>query len=153
MLSAMLSTVLLSFRRVVRSAAAIAAIFPALTIIATASLVDAQPASVARGKYIVNNVAMCPTCHSPAAVRSEEPRVLVGGPVPFRPTVPTDDWAEMAPRLAGSPPGTNEEIVRLLMTGISRTGRRPRPPMPQFRMTRADAESVVAYLRSLQPGN
>jgi mono/diheme cytochrome c family protein len=122
-------------------------------IIATASRVGAQTTSVARGKYIVNDVAMCPTCHSPASVGSEESRVLAGGPVPFRPTVPTDDWAETAPRLAGSPPGTNEEIVRLLMTGISRTGRRPRPPMPQFRMTRADAQSVVAYLRSLQPAN
>lgn len=130
-----------------------AVIATVLAIIAAASAVDAQTASVARGKYIVNDVAMCPTCHSPASVRSEEPRVLAGGPVPFRPTVPTDDWAEMAPRLAGSPPGTNEEIVRLLMTGISRNGRRPRPPMPQFRMTRVDAESVVAYLRSLQPTN
>jgi len=26
-----------------------------------------------------------------------------------------------------------------------------RPPMPQFRMTRQDAESVVAYLKSVKP--
>ena len=115
---------------------------------------SAQTSSVARGKYIVEDVAMCPTCHSPArAQQGELARPLSGGAVPFRPATPTNDWAEEAPRLAGSPPGTDEEIVRLLMTGISRNGRRPRPPMPQFRMTRADAQSVVAYLRSLPASN
>jgi len=44
---------------------------------------------------------------------------------------------------------TDDEIVRLLMTGISRTGKPPRPPMPQFRMTRGDAEAVLTYLKSL----
>ena len=28
----------------------------------------------------------------------------------------------------------------------------PRDPMPRFHMTRADAESVLAYLKSLNPG-
>src|SRR5215467_3378449 len=136
-----------------RFGAAITLTFAVLAIISVSARVSAQTASVARGKYIVNNVAMCPTCHSPASAQTEDSRQLTGGPVPYRPVVPTNDWAETAPRLAGSPPGTNEEIVRLLTTGIARSGRRPRPPMPQFRMTRADAESVVAYLRSLQPSN
>jgi hypothetical protein len=138
----------------IRMGAAIAVVLPVLAfIISTPGHVGAQSPSVARGKYIVLNVAMCPTCHSPAPAQGEEPRQLAGGPVPFRPAVPTNDWAETAPRLAGSPPGTDEQIVRLLMTGISRTGHRARPPMPQFRMTRTDAASVVAYLRSLQPSN
>jgi len=138
----------------IRIGAVIGVVLPVLAlIISTPTNVSAQTPSVARGKYIVLNVAMCPTCHSPASAQNEEPRQLVGGPVPFRPAVPTNDWAETAPRLAGSPPGTDEQIVHLLMTGISRTGHRPRPPMPQFRMTRADAESVVVYLRSLQPAN
>jgi hypothetical protein len=37
-----------------------------------------------------------------------------------------------------------------MMTGISRTGRPPRPPMPQFRLTRPDAEAVLAYLKSIK---
>jgi hypothetical protein len=55
----------------------------------------------------------------------------------------------VAPRLSGLPPGTDEEFVNLMMTGISRTGSPPRQPMPQFHMTRADAEAVLAYLKSL----
>ena len=113
----------------------------------------AEPASINRGKYIVEGVAMCGRCHSPGTGADEVARPLSGGPVPYRPVTPSQDWAETAPRLAGSPPGTDEQIVRLLMTGIDRSGKRPRRPMPQFRMTRADAESVVAYLRSLRPAD
>jgi mono/diheme cytochrome c family protein len=106
---------------------------------------------VARGRYLVTGVALCGRCHAPSNRSGEgDPSTwLMGGPVEIRPTIPTPDWAVVAPRLAGLPPGTDEEFVRLLMTGISRTGRPPRPPMPQFHMTRADAEAVLAYLKSL----
>jgi hypothetical protein len=40
-------------------------------------------------------------------------------------------------------------MVKLLTTGIWTTGTQLRPPMPQFRMNRADAEAVVAYLKSV----
>jgi len=42
-------------------------------------------------------------------------------------------------------------MVTLLTTGVWRDGKRPRPPMPQFRMTQQDAQAVVAYLKSLNP--
>ena len=73
---------------------------------------------------------------------------LMGGQVGMQPTVP-GDWAIVAPRLAGLPPGTDEQFVRVLMTGISRRGTRLRLPMPQFRLTQTDAEAVLAYLKSL----
>jgi hypothetical protein len=78
-------------------------------------------------------------------------RWLMGGPVPYRPATATAEWAEIAPRLAGLPPGTDEQFITLLTTGIARTGRPPRPPMPQFRMTRQDAQRVLAYLKSVKP--
>jgi mono/diheme cytochrome c family protein len=108
-------------------------------------------AVVARGAYLVDDVAMCGTCHTPRddQDRPDSRRPLAGGPVPFRPARQVEDWADVAPRLAGLPPGTDAEIVHLLMSGISRTGRPPRPPMPQFRLTRSDAEAVLAYLKSL----
>ena len=108
---------------------------------------------IARGQYIVNGVAVCWRCHTPRDQHGvpDEQRSLLGGPVPFEPARPTDEWATVAPRLAGLPPGTDEEFVALLMTGISRTGSRPRPPMPQFRLTRSDAEAVLAYLKSIKP--
>lgn len=112
-------------------------------------------AAVTRGAYLVDNVAMCGTCHTPRddQDRPDSRRSLTGGPVPFRPARPVEDWADVAPRLAGLPPGTDDEIVRLLMTGISRTGKPARPPMPQFRLTRSDAEAVLAYLKSLSSSN
>jgi mono/diheme cytochrome c family protein len=109
--------------------------------------------AVARGRYIVEGVAVCWTCHTPRDVQSGAPdrnRWLLGGPIPYEPPAPAANWAQIAPRLAGSPPGTDDQFIRLMMTGISRTGNAPRPPMPQFRMSRSDAESVLAYLKSLQ---
>jgi hypothetical protein len=63
----------------------------------------------------------------------------------------TEDWPLQAPRIAGTPPGTDAEMVKLLTTGIWRDGKYLRPPMPQFRMKPQDAEAVVAYLKSLKP--
>ncbi|HLJ15146.1 MAG TPA: c-type cytochrome [Bryobacteraceae bacterium] len=107
---------------------------------------------IERGRYIVEGVAMCERCHTQRDEHGNPDRKhwLMGGPVQTRPTYPSPNWAVKEPRLAGTPPGTDEEIVTLLTTGISRTGRPPDPPMPPFRMKREDAEAVVAYLRSLQ---
>jgi mono/diheme cytochrome c family protein len=108
--------------------------------------------AVERGKYIVENVAMCERCHTPrdAQGNMQEGRRLMGGPLPIRPTYGAN-WASVTPRLAGQPPGTDEQVVRLLTTGIWKTGGPPTPPMPAFRMTQADAEAVLAYLKSLAP--
>lgn len=105
----------------------------------------------ARGKYIVENVALCGRCHSPldSSGLRDRSRWLMGGPVDSRPTVKNDDWVLTAPRLAGSLPGTEQDVVRALTTGMHRSGRPLRAPMPQFRMTQGDAEAVVAYLKSL----
>ena len=61
----------------------------------------------------------------------------------------SENWPLQAPRLAGAPPGTDAEMVTLLTTGIWNDGKYLRPPMPQFRLSRQDAEAVVAYLKSL----
>jgi hypothetical protein len=94
---------------------------------------------------------MCGRCHSPVDMHGNRDRAhwLMGGAVGIAPTVATDGWASMAPRIGGSPPGTDAQFVHLLMTGISRGGNHLRQPMPQFRMTQGDAEAVLAYLKSL----
>ena len=106
---------------------------------------------VARGRYIVEDVATCWRCHSPVTVTGERDatRWLMGGQVGVQPTVPSGVWAIVAPRLAGGPAGTDEQIVHLLMTGVSRRGNHLRLPMPQFRLTQTDAEAVLAYLKSI----
>jgi len=111
----------------------------------------AQDDRMARGRYIVENVAMCGRCHTPVDAHGNRDMQhwLQGGPTGFAPTVTTENWAYLAPRIGGTPPGTDAEFVHLLMTGISRTGVYLRQPMPQFRMSQADAEAVLAYLKSL----
>ena len=106
-----------------------------------------------RGQYLVEDVAMCWTCHTPRTVdgQPDRSRWLMGGPVPFRPAAPNAEWADIAPRLAGLPPGTDEQFITLMTTGTARTGRPPRPPMPAFRLTRQDAVRVLAYLKSVKP--
>lgn len=116
---------------------------------------DGNAVVLARGAYLVDDVAKCGTCHTPRddEDKPDARRPLSGGAVPYRPVRPTADWADVAPRLAGLPPGNDDQIIHLLMTGISRTGKPPRPPMPQFRLTRGDAEAVLAYLKSLSSTN
>lgn len=108
---------------------------------------------VDRGKYIVDNIAMCSQCHTPRDSQggADRSRWLEGSAVWLKPAEPVENWPLQAPRIAGNPPGTNAEMVKLLTTGIWRDGKYLRPPMPQFRMTVDDAQAVVGYLKSLQP--
>ena len=111
-------------------------------------------ALAARGRYIVEGVARCEQCHTPrdASGNPDSSQKLEGAPVWLKSAELTENWPTQAPRLAGNPPGTDEEMVRLLTTGVWKDGKYLRQPMPQFRMTSEDAEAVVAYLKSLSPG-
>jgi mono/diheme cytochrome c family protein len=108
---------------------------------------------VARGKYLVESVAMCGQCHTPRDNNGNPDRTrwLQGGPVPWLPAQPDSNWPLSAPRIGGTPPADDAAMVKLLTTGVWTTGNRLRFPMPQFRMERADAEAVVVYLKSLTP--
>ena len=108
---------------------------------------------VARGKYLVEGVAMCGQCHTPRDSHGnfDQTRWLQGAPVPWLPAKPDPNWPLNAPRIGGNPPASDADLIKLLTTGIWTTGARLRLPMPQFRMERSDAEAVVAYLKSLTP--
>ena len=96
---------------------------------------------------------MCGQCHTPRddSGAPDRSRNLEGAAVWLVSAEPVADWPLLAPRLAQSPPGTDADMVKLLTTGIWQDGKPLRPPMPQFRMTTADAEAVVAYLKSMHP--
>lgn len=121
---------------------------------ATAHAKQGSPDSSAieRGRYIVEDLVQCARCHTPNNQNDEGERSnwLKGGPLQIRPTYPVANWAEVTPRLAGGPPGTDADFIRLMTTGIARTGQPPRPPMLRPHMTRPDAEAVLAYLKSLK---
>lgn len=109
---------------------------------------------VARGRYLVHDVATCVDCHSPRQPDGSfvPGRHLTGSPLAFVPTVPMP-WANYAPPVAGMPGGyTEASLKRFLMTGERPGGLpAPRPPMPAYRFDEADADAVVAYLKSLVP--
>ncbi len=110
-----------------------------------------QTALVARGKYIVENVANCADCHTPMTPdgRPDMSRWLMGSELVFKPTVPIPGWSEVAPAIAGLPGWDDDEAVALLTKATMPDGSPPAPPMPRFHMNEDDARSVVAYLRSL----
>jgi len=116
---------------------------------------SAQPAGkagdIARGAYIVNDVAMCPTCHTPRTPSGQydRSRWLQGGPVIYWPAQPDPNWPQLEPRIGGTLPASPEQMVTLLTTAVWIDGKELRDPMPKFHMNRADAEAVVAYLQSL----
>jgi mono/diheme cytochrome c family protein len=104
------------------------------------------------GKYLVENVAMCIQCHTP---RDEKGNLLKsqefqGSPVPFLSPYPDSRWANTAPSIAGLPQYTSDEAVKLLTSGVARTGTFLRAPMPQFRMNEGDARDIVAYLKTIR---
>jgi mono/diheme cytochrome c family protein len=110
-----------------------------------------QP-NVEHGKYLAEHVAMCIQCHSP---RDEAGNILMsrkfeGAPIPFQSPWPNSRWANTAPSILGLPQYTTTQAVRLLTTGVSRTGEALRSPMPPFRMSESDARDIIAYLKSLQ---
>jgi mono/diheme cytochrome c family protein len=115
---------------------------------------SSNAASISRGKYIVTEVAKCGNCHTPRTQNGEIDynRWLAGGPVPYLPAQPERDWPLLCPRIGGLPPASDAEMITLLTTGIWTTGKPLRSPMPEFHMTRADAEAVLAYLKSITSG-
>jgi mono/diheme cytochrome c family protein len=128
-------------------------LIPACLVLAQEKPETDRKDSIGRGKYIVDQVAMCIECHTP---RDQNGRLLgtkylEGAPVPVKePPFQKFKWAIKAPALAGLPGYTKEQGVRLLTEGITADGRSPDPPMPRFRLNRSDAEAVVAYLKSLR---
>jgi Cytochrome c len=113
----------------------------------------AAGSDVARGKYIVEDVAMCEECHTPrdSSGNPDHSRRLQGAPILCLSPNHDPNWPLSAPRIGGTPPASDADMIKLLTTGVWTTGARLRFPMPQFRMERTDAEAVVAYLKSLTP--
>lgn len=126
-----------------------------ITLVAADSSHSATGSStkIARGKYLVDQVGMCDDCHTPRDERGRPIAVkyLQGAPIGFKPIAPVPVWADKAPAIAGMPGWDDGAAIKFLMTGIAYNDLPARPPMPQYRFNRQDAEAVLAYLRSLAP--
>jgi len=108
---------------------------------------------LARGRYITHDVAMCVQCHTPRDANGAlvEEQAFMGAPFPLpAPSfIPQGAWCLSTPRIAGLPGFTDAEAVEFFMNGARLGRHQPKWPMPPFHLSRADAEAVVAYLRSL----
>lgn len=106
---------------------------------------------IERGRYLVEEVAKCPECHTPRNARGEldQEAWLQGAPIWIMPTRPISNWAEHAPALAGFPSFTEEQGERVLEQGTGPQGEILRPPMHIYHMNHADAKAIIAYLKSL----
>jgi len=116
-----------------------------------ASASPAQGGSLERGRYLVENVAMCEECHTPRDDKGnlDESRRLQGAAIWIVPVHRTTNWANRAPALAGFEEFTEEQGEQILEKGVGPNGLELQPPMHIYHMTHADAQAVIAYLRSL----
>jgi mono/diheme cytochrome c family protein len=144
-------------KRARRTMFALAMLVTATVLTASAPNKAAEPAGPAekseieRGRYLVENVAMCGECHTPRDEKGALKRDawLRGAPIWIRPVAPIANWADRAPALAGFPSFTEEEGERVLEKGMGPEGEELRPPMHIYHMNHADAKAIIAYLKSL----
>ena len=110
--------------------------------------VDSQ---ASRGRYLVEEVAKCTECHTPrdADNQLDRSRWLQGASIWIEPVRHTPNWAQFAPPLAGLPGLSDEQMERVLEKGQAANGREIQPPMHLYHLNHADAQAVIAYLRSL----
>jgi mono/diheme cytochrome c family protein len=110
-----------------------------------------QHPDVERGRYLVEEVAKCPECHTPrdSSGNLDRGAWLQGAPIWIQPVRHIQNWADQAPALAGLPSFTDEEMERVLEKGIGPEGEALRPPMHTYHMAPSDARAIIAYLKSL----
>lgn len=118
----------------------------------SASAPAANQTQIDRGKYLVENVGMCEECHTPRDANGnlDESRRLQGAAIWIMPVHPNTNWAMRAPALAGLPGFTDAEALTILEEGIGPNGLPIQPPMHVYHMNAADAQAIIAYLRSLR---
>jgi mono/diheme cytochrome c family protein len=121
----------------------------------TSAVATADKGEVERGRYLVEDVAMCAECHTPRNARGElrADAWLKGASTWIRPVAHFEIWADNAPPLAGFPSFTEEQGERILEKGTGPQGEALRPPMHIYHMNHADAKAIIAYLRSLPRGD
>jgi hypothetical protein len=110
-----------------------------------------DPAILARGRHLVEVTGACWNCHSPMVDgQSDVSRTGAGGmqfPGPWGVSVARN----ITPHANGLGGWTDAEILRAVMQGVSRDGRRLAPPMAYARMTVQEQSDLLAHLPSLPP--
>ena len=103
-----------------------------------------------RGRYLVEEVARCPDCHTPrnSDGKLDRSHWLMGGPVWMIPVQSKQPWSLTAPALAHFP-YSDQQGEDVLERGIGTNGIPIQPPMHAYHLKHEDALAIIAYLRSL----
>ena len=123
------------------------------------SQAKADDAQVARGKYLVT-LGGCSDCHTPGTFlgKPDMDKFLGGSDVGFAiPGLGVFPGRNLTPdKQTGLGGWTDEQIIKAMTTGVRPDGRTLAPIMPYMalsQLTPADAQAIVAYLRSLKAVN
>jgi hypothetical protein len=123
-------------------------------------LFDRTPGRLARGKYLVENVAACMECHSPHDFTKRDlptpaGMIAAGQHFPVKGLPGNVVAANLTPDPeTGLGRWTDDEIGRAIREGVDRRGQALFPLMPYERyrhLSDEDLASVVVYLRALPP--
>ena len=109
-----------------------------------------------RGKYLVDDVMVCGSCHTPRGAdgKPDTSKYLKGAVLNIQPIEAVQGWHKTAPDLTSGSrlflKWKEEGLIKFLETGLGPTGHGADPPMPLYKLKPEDAEAVVAYLKSLK---
>ena len=116
----------------------------------TQSSATSKEDEIARGQYLVEEVARCPDCHTPRDSNGALDRSawLQGAPIWVKPVQSKEAWSMRAPVLAKFS-YSDQQAQDILERGIGTNGNPIQPPMHTYHLHHADAVAIIAYLRSL----
>ncbi|MDB4986090.1 MAG: putative diheme cytochrome c-553 [Myxococcaceae bacterium] len=120
----------------------------------------ADPALIARGKYLTTHVFPCGGCHTPRIKGVPDLTQLFGGVECYSDSVPGDagvgclNSANLTNDDTGLKQLTDQQVKDAFLKGLQPDGTALFPRMPYAvlgNMSAGDADAIVAYLRSLPP--
>ncbi len=109
------------------------------------------------GRYLVENIGQCATCHTPKNEKGEldKSKWMKGAIMDIQPLgAPRPGWHKTSPDL--TPAGKlwtkwgEGALIKYLRTGLSPNGKPADPPMPMYKYSDEHAEAVLAYLKTLK---
>lgn len=125
-----------------------------LLVSAGAVLLQAE-APVERGKYLVENAAMCGNCHTPTLDgKPDASKQLKGSTLGFQPIGEVAGWHKTAPDISSTSQlftrWGDDGFKKFLETGLNPRGHAADPPMPQYRFSSEDAAAILQYLKTVK---
>src|ERR1700691_5016488 len=129
---------------------------PAVALaLAAAITLFGQTAKVARGKYLVEEVARCQECHTPKTAEGDfdKSKWMKGATLNVAPITPARGWHATSPAITSTSAlwqrWGEDGISKFLQTAKNPRGGSAGAPMPAFTMNAEDSDAIAAYLKSL----